>query len=94
MLFGILTLVQLSCVFYLHRQDLPIPAVAEKVRNFKVLRHRGRVEQLHFYLHFGSQTTKNKAFIALAVGIGYERGAVVERCDGWRGIRGLAERSC
>jgi hypothetical protein len=38
--------------------------------------------------------SKIKAFIALAVGIGYECGAVVERCDGWRGIRGLAERSC
>jgi len=42
-------LVQLSCVFYFHRQDLPIPAVAEKVWNFKVLRHRGRVEQLRVF---------------------------------------------
>src|SRR4051812_28180928 len=35
-----------------------------------------------------------KAFITLAVGIAYEGGAVGERRDGWRGFRGLAERSC
>jgi transposase len=37
---------------------------------------------------------KKMAFIALAVGIAYERGAVGERRDGWRGFRDLAERSC